>query len=150
MTLKARLQEDMKAAMRARESERLGAIRLLQAAIKQREVDTREEATDGQIVEIVQKLIKQRRDSIAQFRAAGRNELADHEQSEITILEAYMPEPLDDASIDAIVATAIAEVGAKGPADMGKVVARVKAQVAGRADMGEVSGRIKKALSTPA
>ncbi len=146
MSLKARITEDMKSAMRAKETARLGAIRLLLAAIKQREVDERIELDDAQIIAAIDKMLKQRRDSIAQFEAAGRQELADIEHFEVAVLQAYMPDAASDAEIDAVVAEAVAETGATGVKDMGKVMAAVKSKLAGRADMALVSGRIKARL----
>lgn len=146
MSLKARITEDMKSAMRAKETARLGAIRLLLAAIKQREVDERIELDDAQIIAAIDKMLKQRRDSITQFEAAGRQELADIEHFEISVLQAYMPEAASDEEIDALIAKAMADTGADGVKDMGKVMAAVKPQLAGRADMAQVSTRIKAKL----
>ena len=146
MSLKARITEDMKSAMRAKETARLGAIRLLLAAIKQREVDERIELNDAQIIAAIDKMLKQRRDSITQFEAAGRQELADIEHFEISVLQAYMPEAASDEEIDALIAKAMADTGADGVKDMGKVMAAVKPQLAGRADMAQVSTRIKAKL----
>ncbi|ARU30999.1 glutamyl-tRNA amidotransferase [Sulfuriferula sp. AH1] len=146
MSLKARITEDMKSAMRAKETARLGAIRLLLAAIKQREVDERIELDDAQIVAAIDKMLKQRRDSIAQFEAAGRQELADIEHFEISVLQAYMPEAASDEEIDALIAKAMVDTGAAGVKDMGKVMAAVKPELAGRADMAQVSTRIKARL----
>ena len=137
----------MKAAMRARETARLGAIRLLLAAIKQKEVDERIELDDAAIVAVIDKMLKQRRDSISQYESAGRQDLADAEKFEAGVLAGYMPQGLSAAEVEAIVAAAVAESGAKGPADMGKVIALVKPQVAGRADMGEVSKLVKAKLA---
>ncbi|MFN5046949.1 GatB/YqeY domain-containing protein [Roseateles sp.] len=148
MNLKERITEDMKAAMRAKDSERLGTIRLLLAAVKQKEVDERIEVDDVQLVGIVDKLIKQRKDAISQFTAAGRQDLADKESAELSVLEVYLPARLSLEEIDAAVAAIVGEVGAKGPADMGKVMAAVKSQLAGKADMGQVSAAVKKALSS--
>lgn len=147
MTLKQKISDDMKAAMRARDSARLGAIRLLQAAIKQREVDERIELSDTDVLGILDKMIKQRRDSIAQFEAAGRQELADGEKFEISVLQAYMPQQLSGEEIDAAIEQALASSGAAGPQDMGKMMALLKPQLAGRADMGKVSGLVKARLS---
>ena len=147
MTLKQKISDDMKAAMRARDSARLGAIRLLQAAIKQREVDERIELSDTDVLGILDKMIKQRRDSIAQFEAAGRQELADAEKFEISVLQAYMPQQLSAEEIDAAIEQALATSGAAGPQDMGKMMALLKPQLAGRADMGKVSGLVKARLS---
>jgi uncharacterized protein YqeY len=148
MNLKERITEDMKAAMRAKDSERLGTIRMLLAAVKQKEVDERIEVDDVQLVGIVDKLIKQRKDAISQFTAAGRQDLADKESAELAVLEVYLPARLSPEEIDAAVAAIVGEVGAKGPADMGKVMAAVKSQLAGKADMGQVSAAVKKALSS--
>ncbi len=147
MSLKARITEDMKSAMRAKETARLGAIRLLLAAIKQREVDERIELDDAQIIAAIDKMLKQRRDSITQFEAAGRQELADIEHFEISVLQAYMPEAASDEEIDALIAKAMADTGADGVKDMGKVMAAVKPVLAGRADMAQVSTRIKAKLA---
>ena len=147
MSLKVRITDDMKTAMKARESARLAAIRLLMAAMKQREVDERIELDDAGIVGVIEKMLKQRKDSITQYEAAKRQDLADAEKFEVTVLSAYMPQALSAAEVAAIVAAAIAEAGAKGPADMGKVIALVKPKVAGRADMGEVSKLVKASLS---
>ena len=147
MTLKARINEDMKAAMRARETARLSAIRLLLAAIKQREVDERIELDDAGIVAVIDKMLKQRRDSIAQYEAAGRTDLVNAEKFEVDVLTAYMPQALTPAEIEAAVREAIAAAGAKGPQDMGKVMGQLKPRLAGRADMGQVSALVKAALS---
>jgi len=148
MTLKARITEDMKAAMRARETARLSTIRLLLAAMKQKEVDERVELTDADILGIIDKMIKQRRESITQFEAGGRAELAAAERAEIEILQSYMPQRLTEAEIDTLVDAAIAGAGATGMAAMGKVMATLKPQLAGRADMSEVSARVKSRLGT--
>ncbi|HTR57143.1 MAG TPA: GatB/YqeY domain-containing protein [Casimicrobiaceae bacterium] len=148
MTLKAKITEDMKAAMRARETARLSTIRLLLAAMKQKEVDERIELTDADILGIIDKMIKQRRESITQFEAGGRAELAAAERAEIEILQGYMPQRLTEAEIDALVDAAIAGAGLTGMAAMGKVMASLKPQLAGRADMGEVSARVKARLGT--
>lgn len=145
--LKDRITEDMKAAMRAKESARLSAIRLLLAAIKQREVDERKALGDADIVAVVEKLLKQRRDSIAQYEAAGRQDLADAERFEVTVLQAYMPQAMPEAEVRAAVDAAIAEVDAKGPQDMGKVMGLLKPRLAGRADMAQVSALVKAALA---
>jgi len=147
MTLKERITEDMKAAMRARETARLGAIRLLLAAIKQKEVDERIDLDDTGVLAVVEKLLKQRRDSIAQYEAAQRDDLAAAERAEAELLAAYMPAQLSADEIATEVAAAVAATGAAGPADMGKVMGIVKAKLAGRADMGEVSKQVKAALS---
>jgi uncharacterized protein YqeY len=147
VSIKQKISDDMKAAMRARDSARLGAIRLLQAAIKQREVDERIELSDSDVLGVLDKMVKQRRDSIAQFEAAGRQELADKEKFEIDVLQAYMPQQLSAAEIDAIIEQALATSGASGPQDMGKVMGLLKPQLAGRADLGKVSGLVKARLS---
>ena len=147
MSLKDRITEDMKTAMRAKETARLGAIRLLLAAIKQKEVDERVVADDAMIVAIIDKMLKQRRDSITQFEAAGRNDLADAEKLEAQVLASYMPAGLSADEIAAAVAAAVASSGAAGPGDMGKVMAVLKPQLAGRADMTEVSRLVKARLS---
>ncbi len=147
MTLKERIQEDMKASMRAREAERLSAIRMLLAACKQREVDERITLDDAAIVGIVDKLIKQRRDSIAAFAQAGRTDLVDKESAEVKVLEAYLPRRLSAQEIAAAVAALVAELGANGPGDMGRVMAEAKARLAGQAEMGLVSAAVKQALA---
>jgi uncharacterized protein YqeY len=147
MDLKTRVTEDMKAAMRARDSVRLSTIRLLLAAIKQREVDERIELGDSDVVAVIEKMIKQRRESIAQFEAGKRPELAAAERAEIELLQAYMPQRMSEAEIDAAVAAAIANAGAGGMAAMGKVMAGLKTQLAGRADMASVSAKVKAKLS---
>ncbi len=146
MTLKERISEDMKAAMRARESSKLAAIRLLLAALKQKEVDERIVLDDAAVLAVIDKMLKQRRDSIAQYEAAGRVDLADVEKFEAALLTAYMPAGLSAEEISAAVAGAVAESGAAGPADMGKVMALLKPRLAGRADMTEVSKLVKSAL----
>jgi uncharacterized protein YqeY len=148
MSLKQRISEDMKAAMRAKDAARLGAIRLLLAAMKQREVDERIELSDADVVSIIEKMNKQRRDSISQYEAAGRQELADAEKFEMSVLADYMPKQLDEAEISQIVADAIAETGAGGPQDMGKVMSYLKPKLAGRADMSKVSSMIKSRLAS--
>ena len=147
MSLKDQITDDMKAAMRAKESARLGTIRLLTAAIKQKEVDERIELTDDQILAIIEKMIKQRKDSISQFEAGGRKELSDIEKSELVILSAYMPAALSEADVLADINAAVAAVGAAGPQDMGKVMGVLKPKLAGRADMTAVSALVKTALS---
>ncbi|MFM7484898.1 MAG: GatB/YqeY domain-containing protein [Burkholderiaceae bacterium] len=147
MTLKEKLSEDMKAAMRAKESEKLATIRLINAAIKQREVDERIELGDDQVLSVIEKMIKQRKDSITQFEAGGRQDLADKEKAEIVVLAAYMPAQMSDAEVQAEVAAAVAQSGASGPQDMGKVMAILKPKLAGRADMTAVSGLVKAALA---
>jgi uncharacterized protein YqeY len=134
-------------AMRAKDTVRLGTIRLLLAAVKQREVDERIELDDGAVVAIIEKLIKQRKDSISQFQAAKRDDLVAIESAELIILQAYMPEQMSEAEVAAVVAKAVAEVGAAGPQDMGKVMGLVKSQLAGKADMGVVSAQVKAALT---
>ncbi len=147
MTLKERITEDMKAAMRAAEKERLSTIRMVQAAIKQREVDERIVLDDAQVIAVLEKMVKQRKESIAQFEQGGRQDLADKEQAEIVLLQSYLPAQLSDAEIDALIKEAVAATGAASVKDMGKVMAAVKAKAAGRADMGAVSARIKAVLS---
>jgi len=149
MSLKAQITEDMKNAMRAKEAGKLGTIRLLLAEIKRKEVDERIELNDEQTQAIVEKMIKQRKDSITQFEAGGRADLADIEKAELVHLAGYMPAALSDEEVAAEVAAAVAASGAAGPQDMGKVMAIIKPKLAGRADMSVVSGLIKKAL-TPA
>lgn len=146
MSLKERISEDMKAAMRAKDSERLGTIRMLQAAIKQREVDERITLDDVQILSVVEKMLKTRKESVEQFKTAGRDDLVAKESSEISQLQAYLPEQLSAAELDALIASAISSTGATSIKDMGKVVAAVKQQAAGRADMGAVSAAIKSKL----
>jgi uncharacterized protein len=148
MSLKLRINEDMKTAMRAKDSTRLAAIRLLMAAMKQKEVDERIELDDAGVVAIIEKMLKQRKDSIGQYEAARRQDLADAEKFEVEVLMAYMPQALSAAEVEAIVAAAVAESGATAPSDMGKVIALVKPRVAGRADMGEVSKLVKAKLSS--
>ncbi|QWC98195.1 GatB/YqeY domain-containing protein [Polynucleobacter paneuropaeus] len=147
MSLKDQITEDMKTAMRAKEVTRLGTIRLLLAAIKQREVDERVVVDDAGVLAIVEKLIKQRKDSIEQFAKAGRDDLVAVEQAEMIILQDYLPEQLSDAEISAAVSAAVAASGASGPQDMGKVIGILKPQLAGKADMGKVSGLVKAALA---
>lgn len=147
MTLKERITEDMKAAMRAKDSARLGAIRLLQAAIKQKEVDERVTLDDAAVAAIVDKLAKQRKDSIAAFTEAGRQDLADKETAELAVLQAYLPARLSAEEVAAVVKALVAEVGASGPADMGKVMGAAKARLAGKADMAAVSAAVKAALA---
>jgi uncharacterized protein YqeY len=147
MSLKDQITEDMKTAMRAKDSEKLGTIRLLTAAMKQREVDERIELTDIHVLAIIEKMIKQRKDSITQFEAGGRQDLADKEKSELAVLSTYMPAAMSDAEIQKEIATAIADTGATGPQDMGKVMTVLKLKLAGRADMTAVSGLVKAALS---
>jgi uncharacterized protein len=147
MSLKSKITEDMKTAMKAREAQRLSAIRLLLAAIKQREVDERKELSDGEIVSVVEKMIKQRRDSISQFQAANRRDLVDAETFELNLLSAYLPKRLTDAEIAEEVSAAIAQTGAKGVPEMGKVMGVLKGKLAGRADLGKVSALVKAKLT---
>mgnify|MGYP003596391923 FL=1 len=147
MSLKARITDDMKTAMKAKETAKLNAIRLLLAALKQKEVDERVELDDNAIIAIIEKLTKQRKDSVTQYEAAGRQELADAEKFEIAILGAYLPEKMSTEETNAIVLAAVAETGAKGPADMGKLMAVLKPRLAGKADMAEVSKLVKAALA---
>ena len=147
MSLKARINEDMKAAMRGGDAQRRDALRLLLAALKQREVDERKELADTDVVAIIDKMIKQRRDSIAQFEKGGRQDLASNEQFEIGILQGYMPQAMADSEIEAAVVEAIAAAGAKAPSDMGKVMGALKGKLAGRADMTRVSALVKSKLS---
>ncbi len=147
MSLKAQISEDMKTAMRAKDSARLGTIRLLQAAIKQREVDERIELDDGNVIAVIEKMLKQRRDSITAYESANRNDLADVEKFEVTVLQTYLPQQLTEDEISRIISQVIADSGAQGAKDMGKVVGLVRPLVAGVADMGKVSGMIKAKLS---
>jgi uncharacterized protein YqeY len=147
MSLRTLITEDMKGAMRAKDAPRLSAIRLLLAALKQREVDERTELTDADVLAIIEKMIKQRRDSIEQFRKGGRQDLADNEQFEITVLQGYMPEAMSAAEVETAVAEAISNSGATAMSDMGKVMALLKPKLAGRADMGKVSALVKARLS---
>jgi uncharacterized protein YqeY len=147
MSLKARITEDMKAAMKAKEAGKLAAIRLLLAAVKQKEVDERIELDDTAVGAVIEKLVKQRKDSVSQYEAAGRQDLADVEQAEITILAAYLPEKMGADEMAAAVAAAVAETGAKSPADMGKLMAVLKPRLAGKADMAEISKLVKAALA---
>ena len=146
MSLKSRITDDMKAAMKGGDKPRLATIRLVQAAIKQREVDERIELDDDQVLAALEKMLKQRRDSMSQFEAAGREDLAAQERYEIGVLQDYMPAPLDEAEIDAAIAAAISESGASSARDMGKVMAALKPKVAGRADMQALSAKVKAAL----
>ena len=143
MSLKDRIQDDMKAAMRAKEKERLGTIRLILAAIKQREVDERIVLDDGQMLGVLEKMIKQRRESLAQYQSAGRADLAAQEAFEIELIQSYLPAPLSEAEIDALVADAIAVTGAQSVRDMGKVMALIRDRAQGRADMAAVGARVK-------
>ena len=147
MALKDQITEDMKAAMRAKDSERLGTIRLLTAAMKQREVDERIELDDAAVIAIVDKMLKQRKDSIEAFEKAGRQDLADREIAEVKVLQAYLPARLSAEEVAAEVKAIVTELGAKGPGDMGKVMGAVKARLAGKADMGQVSAAVKAALA---
>jgi uncharacterized protein len=147
MSLKVRISDDMKAAMRARETERLGTIRLLLAAIKQREVDERTELDDAAVTAVIDKMIKQRKDSISQFEAAGRADLVAKESAELAVLTGYMPAQLSAAEVAAEVQAAVAQTGAAGPQDMGKVMGVLKPKLAGRADMTAVSAQVKAALA---
>jgi uncharacterized protein YqeY len=147
MSLKERITDDMKAAMRAKDSERLGAIRMLTAAIKQKEVDERVELDDTAVVAIVDKLIKQRKDSIEAFQKAARQDLADKEAAEMAVLQVYLPARLSADEVAAEVRAIVTELGAKGPGDMGKVMGAVKTRLAGKADMGQVSAAVKAALA---
>jgi uncharacterized protein YqeY len=146
MSLKQRITDDMKAAMRGGEKDRLAVIRLILAAIKQREVDERIELDEAQTLAVLEKMLKQRRDSIVQYDAAGRVDLADVERAEMVVIEAYLPAKLSEAEVDALIDAAITQTGASSPRDMGKVVAAMKQQAAGRADMAQVSARIKARL----
>jgi uncharacterized protein len=147
MSLKARINDDVKAAMRGGDARRRDALRLLTAALKQREVDERKELADSDVVAVIERMIKQRRESIAQFEKGGRQDLAQNEQYEIGLLQAYMPQALSDAEIEAAVAEAIAAAGAKAPSDMGKVMGALKGKLAGKADMSKVSALVKTKLA---
>lgn len=147
MSLKIRLTDDMKAAMKGGDKDRLGVIRLINAAIKQREVDERIALDDVQVTGVLEKMLKQRKDSIEQFTAAGRDDLAAIERAEVAVIQTYLPAPLDEAEIAAIIARAISESGASGPKDMGKVIGLVRPLLAGRADMGKVSEWVKQKLA---
>ena len=147
MPLREKLNDDIKTAMKAREQERLNALRLMLSAVKQREVDERITLDDAGVIAVVEKMIKQRKDSIAQFEKAARQDLVDKEKFEVGILEAYLPQQLSAAEIDAVIDDAVAATGAKSPADMGKVMGAVKPRLAGRADMGKVSAAVKAKLS---
>jgi len=146
MALKERITEDMKNAMRAGEKDRLSLIRMLQAAIKQREVDERIQLDDAQVLSVIDKMVKSRKESVVQFQAGGRADLVAKESAEIALLQGYLPAPLSEAELETLIRAAIAATGASSIKDMGKVIAAVKAQVAGRADMGAVSSRVKAAL----
>jgi hypothetical protein len=147
MTLKSKITEDMKAAMKARETQRLSAVRLLLAAIKQREVDERKDLSDAEIVSVIEKMIKQRRDSISQFQAANRQDLVEGETFELNLLSGYLPKQLTDVEIAEEVSAAIAQTGAKGVPDMGKVMGVLKGRLAGRADLGKISALVKAKLA---
>lgn len=148
MSLKQRLTEDMKTAMKAGEKDRLGTIRLINAAIKQKEVDERVEMDDTLVLAILEKMMKQRKDSVSQFEAANREDLAVIERAEMAIIEQYLPAKLGEAQVLAVIDAVIAETGATGPADMGKVMGAIKPKLAGQADMGEVSKLIKQRLAS--
>jgi hypothetical protein len=147
MTLKAKITEDMKDAMRAKDAPRLSTIRMLLAAVKQREVDERRDLADADVLVVIDKMIKQRRDSITQFEAGHRADLAAVEKAELAVLAGYMPQPLSDAEIDALIAEAMAATGATGAAGMGKVMAELKPRLAGRADLAAVSSKVKARLT---
>jgi hypothetical protein len=147
MELKNKITEDMKTAMRAKDAARLGTVRLLLAAMKQKEVDERVVLTDADVLAIIDKMVKQRRESIVQFEKAGRNDLADGEKAEIAVLSAYLPQQLSEAEVAAAIAAVISEAGAAGVKDMGKVMALLKPRLAGRTDMGKVSGLVKAKLA---
>ncbi len=145
--LKQQIQEDMKAALKAGAKARLGTIRLIIAAIRQKEIDERIELSDDQTLAVIEKLIKQRRDSVSQFRAAGREDLAQKEEAEIEVCQSYLPQPLDEAEIRALVEAAVAATGASGMRDMGRLMAELRPQIQGRADMGAVSALVKARLT---
>ncbi len=147
MTLKQTINDDMKAALKGGDKGKLAALRLLISAFRQKEIDERVDLDDAGVVAVIEKMLKQRKDSITQYESAGRQELADVEKAEIAVLIAYMPQAMSSAEVEAIIAAAVAESGAKGPADMGKVMGLVKPKLAGRADMGEVSKLIKARLT---
>jgi len=147
MTLRTKIADDMKAAMKAREAQRLSGIRLLLAAIKQREVDERKELSDAEVISVIERMIKQRRDSIEQFLAAGRQDLVDRETYELNLLSGYLPKQLTDEQVAQEVSEAITQTGARGAADMGKVMSALKAKLSGRADMGKVSAVVKAKLA---
>ena len=147
MSLKAIITEDMKTAMRAKDAARLSTIRLLLAAIKQREVDERKDVSDPEIVTVIEKMIKQRRDSVEQYTKGNRQDLVDVEQAEIVVLQGYMPKAMSDAEVDAAIIAAVSVTGAKGMADMGKLMAVLKPQLAGKADIGKVSALVKAKLA---
>lgn len=145
--IKDKINEDMKSAMRAHDTARLGTIRLLRAAVKQREIDEQIDATDAQVMEVIAKMVKQRRDSVEQYRAGGREDLAQKEQAEIDVLSSYLPQQLTEAEINAIIDEAVAAAGITGMAGMGKVMGLVKPRVTGRADLGKVSALVKARLT---
>ncbi|HET6396039.1 MAG TPA: GatB/YqeY domain-containing protein [Pseudoxanthomonas sp.] len=147
MSLKQRLSDDMKAAMKAGDKQGLAVIRLINAAVKQKEVDERIELDDAQVLAVLDKMVKQRKDSVAQYEAAGRADLAEAERAEIVVIERYLPAKLDEAAIMAAIDAAIAQTGASGPADMGKLMGVLKPQLAGQADMGQVSALVKRRLA---
>jgi len=147
MTLRAQISEDMKSAMRAKDSTRLGTIRLLQAALKQREVDERIELADADVISVIEKMLKQRRDSITAYEKAERADLADVEKAEVVVLQTYLPKQLTDEEVSAILEKVVAETGAASMKDMGKVMGAIKPLVAGKADMGKISGLIKSRLA---
>ena len=147
MTLRERVNEDVKSAMKGREAERLGTLRLLTAAVKQREVDERVTLDDAGVIVVIERMLKQRKDSVAQYEQGGRQDLADAEKREMAVLQAYLPQQLADDEVAAIVAEAVSASGAKAPSDMGKVMAIVKPKVAGKADMGKVSALVKARLA---
>lgn len=147
MSLKQRLSEDVKAAMKARDRERLGVLRLVQAAIKQREVDGRAELGDADVLGVLEKMAKQRRESAEQYVKGGRQDLADQEHFELGVIQSYLPEPLGEAELDALIGQAIAETGAIGPRDMGALMTALRPRVQGRADMAELSRKVKQRLS---
>jgi uncharacterized protein YqeY len=147
MSLRDQINDDLKAAMRSGETMRRDTIRLLTAALKQREVDERKTLTDGDVLAVIEKMIKQRRDSISQFEQGGRQDLADKEKQELTLLQTYMPQAMGEDELAAAIAAAVSESGAAGPADMGKVMAVLKPKLAGRADMGKVSAAVKARLT---
>ena len=147
MSLKDRINDDMKSAMRSKDAPRLSALRLLLAAVKQREVDERITLGDAEVVAVIEKMLKQRRDSIAQYEQAGRQDLADVEKFEVGVLQGYMPQQMSEAEIEAAVADAVAKTGASGPQDMGKVMGALKPALVGRADMGQVSALVKARLT---
>ena len=147
MSLRDQINDDLKAAMRSGETVRRDTIRLLTAALKQREVDERKTLTDGDVLAVIEKMIKQRRDSISQFEQGGRQDLADKEKQELTLLQTYMPQAMGEEELAAAIAAAVSETGAAGPADMGKVMAVLKPKLAGRADMGKVSAAVKARLT---